>query len=165
MADFEGQYDDEEVKLVFRQHAVVLRRPLIVFLIILVVSMVPFLIKPLDIWTYYVIGLGLLVGSLAFAYGWMSWYFSPYIITDQRVIHIEQKGFFHRQVVELGLDKVQNVNYEIPGFQATLFQYGTIIIQTFVGDLVLDTVYHPEKIHRKLSHIVRDYQQTSEQPL
>lgn len=163
---FEGQYDDEEVKLVFRQHPIVLRKPLVIFLIVLVVAMLPFSFNPTAGWTYYVLGLGFLVGILVFAYAWMSWYFSVYIVTDQRIIHIEQKGFFNRQVVELGLDKVQNVNYEIAGFQATLFKYGTIIVQTFVGDLVLETIYHPEKVHRKLSHIIRDHQGTvSGQPI
>lgn len=156
--EFEGQYEDEDVKIVFHQHPIVMRKPLVFFLLILVITMLPFSFYPTQSWTWYLLGLGVLAGLFIFAYAWMSWYFSVYIVTDQRIIHIEQRGFFHRQVVELGLDKVQNVNYEIPGFTATLFKFGTIIVQTFVGDLVLDTIHHPEKVHRKISHIIRDHQ-------
>lgn len=156
---FEGQYEDEEVKLVFHQHPIVLRKPLIIFLLVLLAGMLPFSFWPANSWTWYVLGAGLVLGVVIFAYAWMSWYFSIYIVSDQRIIHIEQRGFFHRQVVELGHDKVQNVNYEVAGFQATLFKYGTIIVQTFVGDLVLDTIYHPEKIHRRISHIIRDHRE------
>ena len=158
---FEGQYEDEDVKLVFHQHPIVLRKPLIIFLFILIGAMLPFSFYPTARWAIFLLAAGVAV----FIYAWMSWYFTLYIVTDQRIIHIQQKGFFHRQVVELGLDKVQNVNYEIPGFTATLFKYGSIIVQTFVGDLVLDTIHHPEKIHRKLSHIARDYQQITESPI
>ena len=155
---FEGQYEDEDVKIVFHKHPIVLRRPLIIFMLVLVFSMFPFSFYPTEKWSLIVLGLGLLAGITVFSYAWMSWYFSLYIVTDQRIIHIDQHGFFHRQVVELGLDKVQNVNYEIPGFTATIFKFGTIIVQTFVGDLILDTIHKPERIHRKVSHIVRDYQ-------
>lgn len=155
--EFDGQYEDEEVKLVFNQHPIILRKPLVIFAVIMLVGALPLAFWPTASWAWWSFGVGILVGALVFAYFWMSWHFSVYIITDQRVINVKQNGFFHRQVVELGHDKIQNVNYEVPGFWATSFGYGTIIIQTFVGDLVLDTIHHPEKIHRQISHIIREH--------
>lgn len=157
---FEGQYDDEEVELVFHQHPIVLRKPLVIFMIILLVGALPLALWPTVNYSWYSFFGGILIGSLAFAYFFMSWYFSIYVITNQRVIHVEQTGFFRKQVVELGHDKIQNVNYEVPGFLATAFHYGTIVIQTFVGDLVLDTIHHPEKIHRSISKIIREHKPT-----
>lgn len=159
---FEGQFDDEDVKVVFHQHPIVLRKALIVFLIIILVGALPSLAWPLEVFIYWIFLGSFLLGALIFAYYWMGWYFSIYIVTNQRLIHIDQKGFFKKQVVELGLDKVQNVNYEVPGFQAAIFKFGTIIVQTFVGDLVIDTIHKPEKIHREISHIIRAHRQGSE---
>src|SRR5688572_5938996 len=133
LKSFDGQYDDEEVHLVFRQHIIAIRKALIVWSIILLVGALPLALVPTKAISWYVFFGGIATGMLYLAYQWMSWYFSIYIITDQRIVHINQNGFFRRQVVELGHDKIQNVNYEVPGFQAAIFKYGTIIVQTYVG--------------------------------
>ena len=62
--------------------------------------------------------------------------------------------FFGKDVVELRLSKIQNISYNIPGFTGELFGFGTIVIQTFVGDLVIHKVEHPDKIYNKLQDAV-----------
>ena len=82
------------------------------------------------------------------------WYFTIYIVTDQRIRQITQHGFFGKDVVELGLSKIQNISYNIPGFSGEMFGYGTIVIQTLVGDLVINKVQHPDEIYNKLQDAV-----------
>ena len=84
----------------------------------------------------------------------MMWYFTVYIVTDQRIRQITQRGFFGKDVVELRLSKIQNISYNIPGFTGEIFKFGTIIIQTFVGDLVIHKVEHPDEIYNKLQDAV-----------
>ena len=98
-----------------------------------------------------------LLGLLIFFYFWISWYYSLYIVTNVRIIQDIQKGFFAKQVVEIDHDKVQNVNYEVEGFQATIFKFGTLVIQTYVGDMVIEYVHNPTDTQRELSSILRDY--------
>ncbi len=93
-------------------------------------------------------------------YRWVGWYYSVYIFTNERVVEIKQRGFFNRKVTEFGLDKVQNVNYHIKGFQAVIFQFGEITIQTYVGDLVMQMIYKPVQIHNQILKIVRKVQST-----
>jgi hypothetical protein len=90
-----------------------------------------------------------------------------YIVTDQRIRQITQKGFFGKDVIELRLSKIQNISYNIPGFSGELFGFGTIVIQTFVGDLVINKVEHPDKIYNQLQDAVSaasadrgDYEET-----
>jgi len=85
----------------------------------------------------------------------MSWYYSVFIVSNQRFIQITQKGFFHRSVVDMGLSQIQMVNYEISGLQETLLGFGTIMMQTFVGDLVIHYLHHPQHIQKKLLEILR----------
>jgi len=59
-------------------------------------------------------------------------------------------------VIDLRLSKVQNISYNIPGFSGEIFKFGTIIIQTFVGDLVIHNVEHPVEIYNKLQNAVND---------
>ena len=77
-----------------------------------------------------------------------------YVVTNERIRQITQRGFFGKDVVELSLDKVQSISYNIPGFSGEIFKFGTIIIQTFVGDLVIRMVEHPSEIYNKLQDAV-----------
>lgn len=94
------------------------------------------------------------LGFLGAIYAYILWYFSIYIVTDQRLRQISQKGLFKKSVVDLSLDKIQSISYGVPGLFAGLFDYGTILIQTGVGDLTISKVSHPEDIHNKLQNAV-----------
>ena len=52
------------------------------------------------------------------------------------------------------LSKIQNISYNVPGFSGEVFKFGTIVIQTFVGDLVIKNVEHPDEIYNKLQDAV-----------
>jgi len=159
--NFDGQHDDETVLFFFRQHPVVLRKPLIAFLAILVIGMTPFSFNPINGWFQLGVLAGLIVGLLVFMYFWISWYFSVYIVTDQRIIQDTQNGLFGKQVVQVDLSKIQNINYEVPGFQASIFKFGTIVVQTFVGDLVIEKVHHPADIQKQITQILNELENES----
>jgi uncharacterized membrane protein YdbT with pleckstrin-like domain len=159
---FPGQHDGETVQLVFHQHPLVMRKQLIFGLLAILVGLIPLLITPSFEATYALIdasaqfAIAVAVGVAAYwFYTWVGWYYSVYIVTNERLVEIKQKGFFNRKVTEFGLDKVQNVNYHIKGFQAVIFQFGDIVAQTYVGDLVMSTIYRPVQIHQQLVEIVR----------
>lgn len=61
---------------------------------------------------------------------WMDYYFDIWIITTERIIDIEQRGLFNREVSEFMLMHVEDVTIEIPGILATLMKFGNIMIQT-----------------------------------
>ena len=98
----------------------------------------------------------LLVGILGFLYSYMLWYFSIYIVTNQRIRQISQRGLFKKSVVDLGLDKIQSISYGVNGIRAGLMGYGTIVIQTAVGDLVISMVKNSEKIYNDLQNLINE---------
>ncbi len=55
---------------------------------------------------------------------------SRLLITDQSVIQINQQGLFIRKVTRLSIANVEDVNAEQKGILASIFGYGTLIIQT-----------------------------------
>ena len=91
---------------------------------------------------------------MLFFYHFLMWFYTYYIVTDQRIRQITQHGFFGKDVIELKLSKIQNISYSVPGFSGEMFKFGTIVIQTFVGDLVIKNVEHPDKIYNKLQDAV-----------
>lgn len=61
---------------------------------------------------------------------WTDYYLDVWIVTDQRIVDIEQKGLFNRTVSEFRLDMIQDVTVEVPSLIATMCSYGNIKVQT-----------------------------------
>lgn len=64
---------------------------------------------------------------------WVDYYLDMWIVTSERIIDIEQRGLFSREISEFMLSRIQDVTVEIPSFFATVLKFGNIIIQT-AGD-------------------------------
>ena len=154
--EFPGQRDGEELLFVFRRHIIAMRKGFYLLLGPFAVSAIPPLIWPSNLELFFLPLIGFGVGLLLFSYHFLMWYYTYYIVTNQRIRQITQKGFFGKDVVELKLSKIQNMSYNIPGFSGEIFKFGTIIIQTFVGDLVIHNVEHPDEIYNKLQDAVED---------
>ena len=154
--EFDGQHEGEVLLFVFRRHIIAMRKGFYALLIPFALSAIPPLIwqDQLELFILPLVGLGL--GLLLFAYYFTMWYFTVYIVTNERIRQVTQHGLFGKDVVELRLSKIQNISYNIPGFSGEMFKFGTIVIQTFVGDLVIHMVEHPSETYTKLQDAVHD---------
>lgn len=162
---FDDQLDDETVLYVFRKHPIVMRKGLIFGLsawlagplyTVALTFLRPNNYPSLNFF-FGSLAASILAGFIIMIPSWVGWYYSVFIVTDQRFIQITQKGFFHRAVVDMGIHQIQMVNYEIAGLQETLLGFGTIMMQTFMGDLILRDIHHPARTQKKLATILRDY--------
>ncbi len=155
---FADQLDGEQVLLMFRKHPVVMRKGLVFGMFGPLVGVLPAAIWPTLGFGWFFGGLfgGVILGCLILFPYWINWYYSIYIVTDQRFIQISQKGLFSKSFVDLSLKQIQSLNYQIKGLQATLLGYGTILVQTYMGDLVIHEVHHPAKLYKQLITIMRD---------
>lgn len=160
--DFDGQQPGEEVLFVFRRHIIAMRKGFYLLLIPLAITAIPPLIWQSNLQLFLLPIGGLVLGIILFFYHFVLWYFTVYIVTNQRIRQVTQKGLFGKDIVELRLSKIQNISYNIPGFTGEVLGFGTIVIQTFVGDLVIRHVEHPDKTYNKLqdavSHVVAEQQ-------
>lgn len=155
---FNGQRDGEEFLFLFRKHIIAMRKGFYFFLGVFAVSCLPVFFGIMSgssgIEIFYSPIIGFAFGFVLFLYYFMLWHFSIYIVTDQRIRQIHQKGFFERSVVDIPLSKIQSINYNIPGFFADIFKFGTINILTIVGDLTIKNVEHPEEIYNRLQDVI-----------
>jgi uncharacterized membrane protein YdbT with pleckstrin-like domain len=164
---FADQFDDEEVLYVFRKHPIVMRKgiiwwafgmlagPLYVLALTLIYRNDP---SKFPTTTTFFISMiaSVILSFILLAPSYIGWYFSVFIITDQRFIQITQKGLFHRGVSDVGLPQIQSVNYEVKGLQETLLGFGTIKMQTYVGDVIIHDLHHPPKIQKRILNILRE---------
>lgn len=158
--DFEGQREDEELLFIFRRHIIAMRKGFYLLLIPFTISALPVFLWPTVLEVYWSPLVGFIIGLVLFFYHFLMWYYTIYIVTNQRLRQVTQKGFFGKDVVELGLSKVQSISYNVPGFSGEIFGFGTIVIQTIVGDLIINKVEHPEKIYNKLQNAVAAVEDT-----
>jgi len=90
---------------------------------------------------------------------WTNNYLDIVIVTNRRVIDIEQIGLFHRDVSSFYLNKIEDITVETRGFFGTLLRFGNLHIQTAGEDreLRLDHISSPEKTRRLISNTQRKF--------
>ncbi len=137
---FPGQQSGESIYILVRQHWAVLSKRIFVWLI-LVAALVVF--KRYS----YLLGPIILQGSIAVLINvlvqvyilflitslfiiWVLYYLNMYIVTNERIVDVDQKGLFSHHVSELNIEKIEDVTSEVNGILGHLFDYGTVYIQT-----------------------------------
>lgn len=85
------------------------------------------------------------------------WYFDGFLITNQRIMDFDQKGFFDRQVSETTYEKIQDISFRQKGFWQTILNYGTVVVQTASSEvkLELENVFEPQKVQSLLTELTR----------
>ena len=150
---FAEQRDDEEVLIETRRH----------YWAFLRTAWIPFLIMP-AMWaaalvleagtlSLLIVLLSLVFPGAALIYFFAEWRNDSVIVTDQRIIRVERTILaMHRQITQVGLESVQEINFEIPPYDpfARLFRYGSVIIKTAgsQGNLELDLIPRPEQFQK-----------------
>lgn len=61
---------------------------------------------------------------------WTHYYLDLWIITDRRIIVIDQIHFFNRKVSSFRLERLQDIKVTINGIIPTFLNFGTILAQT-----------------------------------
>ncbi len=153
---FDGQREGEEVKFIFRRHFTTAKTGIIFLIVLIILGIIPLFLWKGDARMFWLFVGFVLIGFIGFLYSYMMWYFSVYIVTNQRIRQITQKGLFKKTVVDLGLDKIQSISYGITSVIGGIIGYGTILIQTGVGDLVISAVGKPAEIYEKLQQTVSE---------
>ncbi|MBI5456313.1 HAMP domain-containing histidine kinase [Candidatus Kaiserbacteria bacterium] len=132
----------EKILLKLRKHWIILLRDTIGTLII---GLIPGIVVPLIIATVpslyldaigyaaiasFATALWLLVVWMALFALWTDYYLDLWIVTDRRIVNIDQVGLFNRQIATWGLDRVQEITVRSENFVQEFFGYGSIEIQT-----------------------------------
>ncbi|PIR73645.1 MAG: hypothetical protein COU40_01350 [Candidatus Moranbacteria bacterium CG10_big_fil_rev_8_21_14_0_10_35_21] len=137
---FKGQRDGEEVLQILRRHWFDIFLQLFwAFLILAFLTFISTALPSLfpaiskapykNLFTFLENLFLLLIWIISFVI-WVDYYFDVWIVTNKRVVNIEQKGLFSRNVSELELEKIQDITTEVHGLIPTFLNYGDVFIQT-----------------------------------
>ncbi len=86
------------------------------------------------------------------------YYLDTWIITNERIISIEQEGLFNRTASELDLAAVQDTTAEIRGILQTVFTYGQVYVQTAgeKGRFHFKNIDNPERVKELVTRLVEE---------
>jgi uncharacterized membrane protein YdbT with pleckstrin-like domain len=144
------QRGKREILAVFRRHPVAMLKGLILALVGLIVIVLGLFFRVrLDL----LAAIGFIFGIL-FMLQLAGWWFSLIILSSGGLEIVTQKGLFKRGVVDIPFESIINTNYSSSGLMQAMLGFGTIIIQTQSGDIVLEKVAKPANIHKRL---VKEY--------
>jgi len=114
----------------------------------------------------YELGMWLLLFTMFLDYELDMW-----VVTNDRLVNIEQHGLFARTIAELDLWRVQDVTSDVRGVFPTAFNYGNVYVQTAgarerfaleqvpdpheVRKLILDMADLDRKFHEKDAALIQ----------
>jgi ABC-type multidrug transport system fused ATPase/permease subunit len=137
---FPSQQDDETIYLVVREHWVPLFLKILVWIFFAAILVVfnRFSQSTVPALTQGILGQGtllitqiytmLLVLSLFLIF--VFYYLNIQVITSIRIVDITQEGLFDHVVSELHIDKIEDATSQVTGILGTLFNYGSVFVQT-----------------------------------
>lgn len=150
--DFPGQEADEQIFIFTRRHVVAfLPTFAIVFFMTILGLVMIFFLGIGNILSYnqqLFIGSAFLLFMMLFTLiEFFDFYFDLHIVSDRRLVDIDQRKLFNRSVAELLLNDVQDVEANPKGILETFFDFGTVIIQTSGAkpNFEFDQIPHPKE--------------------
>jgi hypothetical protein len=147
----------EEIITVVRHYGLTLWPKILVAAFLIVVPF--FFLFPLFKWGPWGVGLFIFPILLGIVYAiriFILWYYNAFIITNRRVIDVDQRGFFERIVSEADFSEVKDVSHRRKGVWQTIFRYGDIRIKISDTDIGLGikNIRAPEEIQQLISDLL-----------
>jgi uncharacterized membrane protein YdbT with pleckstrin-like domain len=148
---FDGQRESEEIAGVWRQHPLVLFKPLFWCVLIFFVGSIPQLTWSPS-WGYL---FWLFFAAISGLYGILSyflWLNTIYILTNERIFAIAHRALFFRSNNEVPLKNLQNVAHVKRGIFQMLFDFGSVEIETSGTKtaMTIKNVEHPYLVQQKI---------------
>lgn len=163
---FEGEDGDEEILYVFRR-AVITNLGWLATSVFLLVAPVVFnslivyvsreyaqLFRPSFI---FIINVFWYIFTFGFMFErFLNWFFNIHIITNKRVVDMDFDHLLHRNITEAPLRNIEDITYSVSGAIQTVFNFGTVTVQTAAEqrELEFNRVAEPAKIQDLLSDLV-----------
>ena len=100
---------------------------------------------------------------IGFFIAWTNYYLDVLVVTDKRIMDIEQISLFRRDVVTVPLENIQDIKVEVIGVIPTLFKFGNLHIQTagMTKEVLIKGLSRPTEIKDMISEL---YHKTADLP-
>lgn len=146
----------EEVQHIIRRHGATLIPQLFLAFILIVLPF--FMMFPLFSWGVIgivIFALTVLIGIGIALRTFILWDADALIVTNIRIVDVDQRGVFSRFVTEILLHTIQDISWQRKGFFETVFGIGTLIVQSTSAQqpLAVIRIKRPERVQEQIQQL------------
>ena len=140
-------YEDEEIRYVLRRHWLAFAPNILIVSGMLILFFVGLIIASIFLNSSGVdsanisenLGRGILIifssiyllSTIGYFFiGWLDYYMDIFILTNKRIIRLEQMVLFGQRVSETSFQHIQDVSSKVQGLLQTFFGVGTVFVET-----------------------------------
>lgn len=130
---FDTQEDGENIYLLLRSHPFTqigwILSSIFFFILLFVLNLFPQ--SFLNLGQILIINLFFIIFILSYIwFNILNWYFNVGIVTSKRVIDIDFYAVLYKEITVAQLEKIEDITVKSGGYFESLFDYGSIFIQT-----------------------------------
>ncbi len=148
--------EEENIEALVRRHLFTLIPSLFIAMLLIVVPF--FLLFPLMSWG--LIGLLIFAGCISIGIilairALFLWNADVLVVTNLRLVDVDQKGLLSRRVSEASYDAIQDVSWQRKGIWQTIFRMGSVSVQTAgqSTNIEVTSVPYPDKLHDLINDV------------
>jgi hypothetical protein len=157
---FDNQDSSEHIVLVLRRHPLTLFKSFIIAIFMLIM---PAFLSAVGMFAFlpgnYQFAAIILWFLITFGYVlevFLTWFFSVYIITDERIIDVDFISLIYKDISSAKTDKIEDVTTVTGGALQSMFDYGSIKIQTAGAktEIEFESIPHPSRVTKLLNELM-----------
>lgn len=147
---FDGQREGEQIIYLFRPHYFTLFYKIFFVLVsgavFIFIANLSKLLLQIGLFVFILILIWFIIQNIL-------WYYSYYILTNQRLRCIQRNSVFNQVVMDISLESINNVLYQERGLWSIL-KCGDILINSESGDLIISNIKNAETKFNKIQNIL-----------
>ena len=149
----------EQLEVVVKMHRIIYVIIWFYLLLWIILTTVLFMILTINMFVLMLIIIFWMIFSMFLFIEWLNHELDLFIVTNNRIIWVEQISFLNRTVSECNLWQVQEVNSRTSWIFSNILNYGTILIQTAWNRTTLKMDFAPDSMQaaRKILNVVDTY--------
>jgi hypothetical protein len=149
---FQGQRPHEDVILITHQHPFVLLHSVLLSVLIFLIPFLIYTVSPTGTVLSLAVVLALILGGYRLLSAWYGWNRTLFLVTTERILFLEQHGFFKRELIEAPLKNIDQVSHSVTGLLHTVFGYGTLNLTTAssMQPIAINHVPYPYDIQQEI---------------
>lgn len=167
---FPSQLPNEKIVIVVREHWFLLASKIV---LIVILSLLPLIFKLLLVDTAYLDTsntAGAIVSTISAVYYlvlllslfvvFVLYYLNLHIVSENRIVDIDQTGILFREVSELNIETIEDVTSQTKGVIGNILNYGTVYVQTAGATerFEFDNVPNPESIAKIILELYEEHE-------
>jgi len=146
--------EEENIEAIVRRHLITLMPSLFIAMLFIVIPF--FLLFPLfgmGVIGILFFGASIITGIILASRALFLWNADVLVITNLRIVDVDQKGILSRRVSEAPFSVIQDVSWKREGIWQTVFRMGSVSIQTAgeAANIEAELVPYPDKLHELIN--------------